>query len=139
MIKTICQVIVTIVCSLIAYIGMTPLVSEAVDLPITSPFGWRYEFGTPIPALFDGLVVSAGNFGDGYGNQVLLYHEAYDIYTRYAHMQKVYVTTGTTVTVGSFIGEVGSTGNSTGPHVHIEYIVRGIDGYEYADPSVLWE
>lgn len=66
--------------------------TEAQELPVTSPFGWRihpqtgdwrfhtgvdlgYEYGTGIAALFDGVVVQSGDFGDGYGMQVLLYHE----------------------------------------------------------------
>ena len=78
--------------------------AAAAELPITSPFGWRvhpitgawrfhtgidlgYDYGTPIPAMFDGIVLAAGDFDDGYGNQVVLYHPAYDTYTRYAHMQ----------------------------------------------------
>ena len=85
-----------------------PLCAHAADLPVTSAFGWRihpisgawkfhtgvdlgYAEGTPIPALFDGVVVECGNKEDGYGNQVLLHHPYYDVYTRYAHMAAVYV------------------------------------------------
>lgn len=130
---------------------------EAADLPVTSPFGWRihpitgtyrfhsgvdlgYEYGTPVPALFDGEVVQAGNYDDGYGNQVLLYHPDYDCYTRYGHMSTIYVSNGQTVSRGTTIGLVGSTGNSTGPHLHLEYIVKNPDtgNYEYADPLILY-
>ena len=127
------------------------------DMPVTSPFGWRsdpytgewrfhsgvdlgYSYGTGIPALFDGIVVQAGDFGDGYGNQVLLYHQQIDAYTRYAHCSVLYVSAGDQVSAGEVIALVGSTGRSTGPHLHLEYIVRGPDGnYQYADPLTLWQ
>lgn len=125
-------------------------------LPITSPFGWRihpisgtwrfhsgvdlgYNEETPVPAMFDGNVVQAGNFGDGYGNQILLYHPASDTYTRYAHLSGIVIDADTYVTQGTIIGYVGSTGNATGPHLHLEYIVRDGDSYVYADPLVLWQ
>jgi len=129
----------------------------ALELPVTSAFGWRYHpisgewsfhagvdlgyaAGTPIPALFDGVVVQAGDYTDGYGNQVLLYHPAYDTYTRYAHMSDVYVTVDQYIPQGTVIGLVGATGRVTGAHLHLEYIVRGADGnYMYADPLVLWQ
>ena len=128
---------------------------QAVDLPVTSPFGWRihpisgewkfhsgvdlgYEYGAGIISLFDGTVVAAGNFDDGYGNQVLIYHEAFDIYTRYAHCSQLFVNVNDYVQAGQIIAAVGSTGYSTGPHLHLEYIVN-LDGqYVYADPLSLW-
>lgn len=131
--------------------------AHAEDLPVTSPFGWRihpitgewkfhsgvdlgYDYGTLVPAMFDGTVIQAGNFGDGYGNQVLLYHESIDAYTRYGHLSEVYVAAGDYVMGGQTIGAVGSTGNSTGPHLHLEYIIRAEDGgYEYVDPLSLWQ
>ena len=80
---------------LLIIISMLPLSAMAEDLPVTSPFGWRedpytgewrfhtgvdlgYEYGAGIPALFDGVVADAGDNGDGYGNQVLLYHPQLD-------------------------------------------------------------
>ena len=129
----------------------------AANLPVTSPFGWRihpitgdwrfhtgvdlgYEIGTTIAALYAGEVVQAGDFGDGYGNQVLLYHPEYDCYTRYAHMDSIYVGTAQYVDIGTIIGTVGATGNVTGAHLHLELIVRGSDGaYTYVDPLSLWE
>ena len=90
--------------------------------------------------MFDGIVLAAGDFGDGYGNQVVLYHPAYDTYTRYAHMQSISVAVDTFVPQGAILGFVGSTGNATGPHLHLEYIVRAADGgYTYTDPIVLWQ
>lgn len=131
-------------------------IASAADLPVTSDFGWRihpiygtwkfhagvdlgYDYGTAVPALFDGVVVQAGDYEDGYGNQVLLYHADYDCYTRYAHMCEVDVEIGDAVGAGQVIGLVGATGNVTGPHLHLEYIIRSADGgYEYANPLVLW-
>lgn len=129
---------------------------EAVDFPVTSPFGWRihpisgewkfhagvdlgYEYGAYIGAIFDGVVVAAGDFGDGYGNQVLLYHAAIDAYTRYAHCSVLYVAAGQTVARGQVIAQVGSTGYSTGPHLHLEYIVRAGQNYQYVDPLTLYQ
>lgn len=127
----------------------------AVALPeITSPFGWRgdpmtgerrfhagvdfaLEMNTPIAALFDGQVVEA-EFQDGYGNEVLLYHAASDAYTRYAHCNSLAVSPGQFVRAGSLIAYVGSTGRSTGPHLHIEYIVQSGGAYQYANPLSLW-
>jgi len=133
------------------------VIVHAAELPVTSPFGWRvhpitgawrfhtgidlgYDYGTPIPAMFDGFVVQSGDYFDGYGNQVLLYHPALDAYTRYGHMSSVAVGTDAWVMQGQCIGYVGSTGNSTGPHLHLEYIVRGDDGnFIYVDPLLLWQ
>ena len=137
--------------------AVAALDAAAAELPITSPFGWRvhpitgawrfhsgidlgYDYGTPIPAMFDGFVVQAGDYSDGYGNQVLLYHPAIDAYTRYGHMSSVAVEADAWVLQGQCIGYVGSTGNSTGPHLHLEYIVRGEDGnFTYVDPLILWQ
>ena len=130
---------------------------SAVNLPVTSPFGWRihpitgtwkfhagvdlgYEYGTPIPALFDGVVLEVGDYGDGYGNQVLLYHSQINSYTRYGHMSQVNVSLNQRVSRGTTIGYVGSTGNSTGPHLHLEYIIPNDSGdYIYTDPLRLWQ
>ena len=85
-------------------------------------------------------MVECGNKEDGYGNQVLLYHPYYDVYTRYAHMAAVYVRADQYVAQGEIIGLVGATGYVTGAHLHLEYIVRDADGnYIYADPLVLWQ
>lgn len=129
---------------------------QAADLPVTSSFGWRihpitgnwkfhagvdlgYDYGTPVNVLFDGIVVQAGNYDDGYGNQVLVYHPMYDAYTRYCHMSTVYVSLNETIGAGTIVGLVGSTGNSTGPHLHLEWIVPdGTGGYIYENPLNLW-
>ena len=128
---------------------------QAIELPVTSPFGWRvhpisgewkfhagvdlgYEYGSYIGSLFDGQVVIADNLGDGYGNQVLIYHAAIDSYTRYAHCSTLHVSAGQFVTAGQLIAQVGSTGYSTGPHLHLEYIINVNGVYQYADPLSLW-
>ena len=144
---------VALVCG---WLLLVPGLVAAEALPVTSGFGWRvhpvsgdwkfhagvdlgYGYGTGIAALFDGVVVQAGNFDDGYGNQVLLYHEAIDSFTRYAHCSALYCQVGEDVAAGDVIGAVGSTGNSTGPHLHLEYIVPTDSGYQYENPLVLFE
>lgn len=79
--------------------------------------------GTPVFAVMSGTVESAGVLG-GYGNQVLLRH-ADGTETRYGHLSVVGVRAGQVVTVGQQIGAVGSTGVSTGPHLHFEVIAGG--------------
>ncbi|RII20679.1 Glycyl-glycine endopeptidase ALE-1 precursor [Streptomyces sp. YIM 130001] len=81
--------------------------------------------GTPIKAIGQGTVVSAGWSGS-YGNEVVIQHED-GHYSQYAHMTSLGVSTGQTVSGGQQIGLSGSTGNSTGPHLHFE--VRTGPGY----------
>lgn len=81
--------------------------------------------GTPIRAVADGVIDFAGNSG-GYGNQVVLKHwSSYS--TAYAHMSRIApgMRKGTKVSQGQVIGYVGSTGWSTGPHLHYEFRVAG--------------
>ncbi len=80
--------------------------------------------GTPIQAAASGKVVLAG-WGGGYGNVVVLDHGK-GIRTRYAHMSKVGVRNGQQVAQGQTIGAVGTTGLSTGPHLHYEVWVNGV-------------
>jgi len=80
--------------------------------------------GTPIYATSDGVVQSAGFSTDGYGNKVVLNH-GYGFQTLYAHMVRVKAKAGQTVKRGEVIGYVGSTGKSTGSHLHYEVIKRG--------------
>ena len=79
--------------------------------------------GTPILAAHSGTVLVSG-WNDSYGNQVLLDNGA-GLSTRYAHMTKTAVTAGETVTAGQVIGYVGSTGDSTGNHLHFEVMQNG--------------
>jgi murein DD-endopeptidase MepM/ murein hydrolase activator NlpD len=75
--------------------------------------------GTPIYATADGRVIHSGNRGDGYGNYVIINH-GYGYETLYGHMVRVKARGGQTVKRGEVIGWVGSTGKSTGPHLHYE-------------------
>jgi len=80
-------------------------------------------FGAPIYPVMEGTVISAGPNG-GYGNEVIIEHVD-GSQTQYAHMQGFNVSVGDTVTPNDSLGGVGSTGNSTGPHLHFEYRVDG--------------
>jgi murein DD-endopeptidase MepM/ murein hydrolase activator NlpD len=82
--------------------------------------------GTPIKAAGDGRIVLAGRHG-GYGNAVILQHgQRYR--TLYAHMQGFAkgIRTGGNVKQGQIIGYIGTTGLSTGPHLHYEFQVNGV-------------
>ncbi|GGG01613.1 hypothetical protein GCM10007304_14530 [Rhodococcoides trifolii] len=76
------------------------------------------DSGTPIYAVTGGTVVQAGDNGDGYGNLVRIKSGNTEVY--YGHQSSVGVNVGDTVAAGQRIGSVGSTGNSTGPHLHFE-------------------
>jgi murein DD-endopeptidase MepM/ murein hydrolase activator NlpD len=80
--------------------------------------------GTPIYATADGEVQIAGFNTDGYGNKVVINH-GYGFQTLYAHMVRVKARVGQSVKRGEVIGYIGSTGKSTGPHLHYEVIKRG--------------
>jgi murein DD-endopeptidase MepM/ murein hydrolase activator NlpD len=75
--------------------------------------------GTPVKAVHGGTVVSVNGAGSAYGNHVVIKH-ADGVYTLSAHLSSVAVSVGATVTTGQTIGLAGSTGNSTGPHLHFE-------------------
>ncbi len=111
---------------------------------ITSAFGWRIHpisgktsfhagtdlaapTGTPVLAAFPGQVETAGFMG-GYGLAILLQHQEGNLATRYAHLSKIYVQPGQWVSQGTIIGLVGSTGNSTGPHLHFETLKQKNNG-----------
>jgi murein DD-endopeptidase MepM/ murein hydrolase activator NlpD len=112
-----------------------------VQAPITSSFGWRVHpilrfgrmhkgidfgarWGTPIVAAGDGQVVRAGWSG-GYGQQVRIAHGD-GLTTSYSHMSRIVLPAGTPVRQGQLIGYVGSTGLSTGPHLHFETLRGGV-------------
>lgn len=120
---------------------------QPVTGEISSGFGWRVHpitgerklhkgvdfaapTGTPIFAAADGLVTDAGWTDGGYGNIVELRHDDGSV-TLYAHTNSVYVSKGQTVNKGQAIAEVGTTGRSTGPHLHFEVQP---DGKNAADP-----
>lgn len=80
--------------------------------------------GTPILAAHSGTVLVSG-WNDSYGNQVLLDNGA-GLSTRYAHMTQTAVNAGEAVTAGQVMGYVGSTGDSTGNHLHFEVMQGGV-------------
>jgi len=75
--------------------------------------------GTPILATGDGYVIRA-DWDDEFGNVVEISHPGVNMVTRYAHAQDLYVKSGQRVAKGEVIASVGSTGRSTGPHLHYE-------------------
>jgi len=93
---------------------------------ITQYFSWRHtgvdiacEAGTPIRAADDGTVILVKYLNTGYGHQVDIDHGGGKM-TRYGHMTEIYVKPGQTIQRGQIIGLEGSTGHSTGPHLHFE-------------------
>lgn len=117
-----------------------PVISGKWPLPrqftyVSSPFGFRLhpifntrkmhtgidipaDLGTPVYPACDGTVITAG-WGGGYGNVVVISHDS-NTQTWYAHLHQIDVVKGQQVTRDTAIGMVGSTGNSTGPHLHFE-------------------
>lgn len=81
--------------------------------------------GAPVYAADSGFVTFAGWSDTGYGNLVIIDHQN-GFETRYAHLSAYFVTPGQSVTKGGQIGTVGSTGNSTGPHLHFEVRFKGV-------------
>ena len=121
----------------------------AIPAAITSLFGWRvhpisgdYRFhagtdlgapeGTPVIAAVSGQVVNA-NFLGGYGLTVVLQHEKGTQQSLYGHLSEIFVQPGQQVEQGNVIGRVGSTGNSTGPHLHFEWRHLTSDGWVAVD------
>jgi murein DD-endopeptidase MepM/ murein hydrolase activator NlpD len=105
---------------------------------LTSGYGWRWgrmhagidiaaDVGTPIFAAADGVVEYSGWNSGGYGNLVEIRHADGSL-TRYAHLNTSMVQEGQKVKQGEQIAEMGSTGYSTGPHLHFEVHVAGDGG-----------
>jgi murein DD-endopeptidase MepM/ murein hydrolase activator NlpD len=84
---------------------------------------YRAKPGTPIVAAGEGTVIFAGRRG-GYGNVVFIDHGG-GIITRYAHMRRIETKLGATIHAGDRVGQVGSTGRTTGPHLHFEVRLAG--------------
>ena len=80
--------------------------------------------GTPIKAAGTGVILSAGFNSGGYGNMTLINH-GNGLSTLYGHQSSIIVSAGQSVTQGQVIGYVGSTGKSTGCHLHFEVRVSG--------------
>jgi murein DD-endopeptidase MepM/ murein hydrolase activator NlpD len=114
--------------------------ASPIDAEISSHFGIRTDpfdgspafhrgvdfhapIGTAVFAVADGVVRSIGTVS-GYGNLVEIEHSA-RLMTRYAHLDGIEVTTGMPLRAGQRIARVGSTGRSTGPHLHFELILDG--------------
>jgi flagellar protein FlgJ len=112
-----------------------PALTMPLDAETTSHFGWRRDplghgrkfhsgvdlraaYGTDVPAAAAGEVTFAGDQGT-YGTLVVLKHED-GMETRYAHLSSAAVKTGERVEAGQVVGQVGSTGRSTAPHLHFE-------------------
>jgi murein DD-endopeptidase MepM/ murein hydrolase activator NlpD len=125
---------------------LTMLTTEPVSRSESSGYGWREDpikkrqkfhhgtdyrgkTGTPILAAGAGTVVFAGRRG-GYGNAVFVDH-GNGVVTRYAHMRRIETKVGATIAAGQRIGQLGSTGRTTGPHLHFEVRLEG----RSVDPS----
>jgi LysM repeat protein len=81
--------------------------------------------GTPVKAADNGYIVAAGWSNDGYGNRIVINHgNGYQ--TLYGHLSKIFVKIGDSVGRGAEIGQMGSTGRSTGPHLHFEISKNGV-------------
>ncbi len=81
--------------------------------------------GEPVKSIKRGTVREAGYTKDGYGNSVLI-DSGNGLISRYAHLSKIEVTVGETVDMNTEIGQVGITGHSTGPHLHLEVLQNGV-------------
>jgi murein DD-endopeptidase MepM/ murein hydrolase activator NlpD len=115
-------------------------ISPDDEFRISSSYGYRWDpftnrkrmhqgldlaghVGLNIYATGDGIVISAIDSKIGYGKEVIIDH-GFGYITRYAHLQKIEVKRGETIKRGQVIGLLGSTGRSTGPHLHYEVIVN---------------
>lgn len=90
------------------------------------------DLGTPIHPIIDGEISQVGRDIFGLGNYVEVLHEN-NFKSKYAHMGKIYVKEGQKVTSDNILGEVGLTGHTSGPHIHLEITRNG----EYIDPQKL--
>jgi murein DD-endopeptidase MepM/ murein hydrolase activator NlpD len=123
----------------------------SIPAAITSAFGWRVHpvmggarfhagtdigapQGTPVLAALDGKVEIA-DFVGGYGLTVVLQHSKGTEQTLYAHLSEIFVQPGDTLKQGEVIGQVGSTGLSTGPHLHFEFRKLTQEGWTLIDPG----
>ncbi|MEH2350671.1 MAG: M23 family metallopeptidase [Nostoc sp.] len=135
----------------VAYSGTGMMYPLSIPAPITSLFGWRIHpitgtqrfhagtdlgapTGTPVLAAAAGQVETA-NWVGGYGLTVILNHKSAE-QTLYGHMSEILVQPGQWVKPGTVIGLVGSTGNSTGPHLHFEVRHLTPNGWVATDPGV---
>jgi murein DD-endopeptidase MepM/ murein hydrolase activator NlpD len=127
----------------------------SIPAAITSAFGWRVHpvmnqmrfhsgtdigapQGTPVLAAFSGKVEIA-DFVGGYGLTVVLQHNKGTEQTLYAHLSELFVKPGEEVKQGEVIGRVGSTGLSTGPHLHFEFRKQTQEGWVVMDAGSVLE
>ena len=109
---------------------------EAVQSPlavyrVSQGFGWSHsgldmaaESGTPVRPLMTGVVTEAKRSWLGYGNMVKIKHEG-EYESLYAHLSEIGVSVGQYVGMGTVLGKAGSTGRSSGPHLHLEIYEGG--------------
>lgn len=140
------MIFILLICNLnLAYaedvrkVKLIPPVVFTDDTYISSDFGLRLHpvtrmksfhagvdiaapIGTKIFAMTDGVVVKAERNGTA-GNEIKIIHGR-NVYTRYLHMDKRAVKVGDNIKTGQFIGTVGNTGRSTGPHLHFELVIN---------------
>lgn len=127
----------------------------SIPAPITSLFGWRTHpveggqrfhsgtdlgapMGTPVLAAYAGKVALADFLG-GYGLAVAIDHNQGAQQTLYGHLSEIFVKPGELVRQGMVIGRVGSTGLSTGPHLHFEFRQLTSEGWVAMDPGAQLE
>ncbi|MFM7427229.1 MAG: M23 family metallopeptidase [Elainella sp.] len=121
----------------------------SIPAAITSVFGWRIHpvmgesrfhsgtdlgapLGTPVLAAFPGKIAIA-DFMGGYGLTIVIRHENDTEETLYGHLSEIFVKPGETIKQGEVIGRVGSTGLSTGPHLHFEFRKQTPSGWVVLD------
>jgi murein DD-endopeptidase MepM/ murein hydrolase activator NlpD len=108
--------------------GPSPLTFEppAFGLPhFHTGLDLAAPMGTPIRAGAAGIVVAANPGTVGYGNYIIVAHDSHTL-TLYGHLEAIGVKTGDSVAAGQVVGLMGSTGNSTGPHVHFEVRIDNV-------------
>ena len=133
--------------------GNTSLIFPlSIPSSISSAFGWRIHpisgtqrmhsgtdlaapMGTPVLAAYPGEVATAESLG-GYGLTVILHHLEGSQESRYAHLSQIFVQPGQWVEQGAVIGLVGSTGFSTGPHLHFEWRHKTEQGWIAVDAGL---
>lgn len=134
--------------------SVPPLYPDLRKVRMTSSFGFRADpvygggeyhtgqdmatdRGTPVYATGDGVIESCEYRFNGYGNEIIIDH-GFGYETRYAHLQTTNVLAGMKVKRGELIGTVGSTGKSTGCHLHYEVMYRGtrVDPMSFMDMNM---
>jgi len=107
-------------------------ITQHFNQGVTNPRGhegtdFGAGLGTPVRSIADGVVAWV-DVDPSYGNYIRVYHEALGVYSFYAHLSSQSVGQGATVQAGATIGKVGSTGNSTGAHLHLEIRIANAAG-----------